>query len=131
MASLTTQKTQSDAFAELGWLQERSAEINAVAFLEAEGRSFERPETKHQVAPVLRPEVPGERTRQSPLPCKAISSTGHLLGMNYQATSEDKPVSQSFLCGLPALLVRPPAGKRFPSDLLTVLCLVANGIAVL
>jgi len=119
--------------AELPWLQERSAEINAGAFLEAEGRSFERPETKHQVAPVLRPEVPGQRKHQSPLLaiCKAISSSGHLLEMNYQATSEDKPVSQSFLCGLPALLVRPPAGKRFPNDLLTVLCLVANGIAVL
>jgi hypothetical protein len=58
-----------DAFAELPWLQERSAEINAVAFLEAEGRSFERLETKRQAAPVLRPEVPGQRKHQSPLPC--------------------------------------------------------------
>lgn len=67
----------------------------------------------------------------SPPPKQFVLATISLRWI-YQATSEDKPVSQSFLRGLPALLVRPPAGKRFPNDLLSAVCsrVVANGIAV-
>jgi hypothetical protein len=44
------------------------------------------------------------------------------MNVNYQAAGEDQPVSQPFLGGLPALLVRPPAREEIANDLL--LCML-------
>jgi len=55
-----------------------------------------------------------------PLQNSYTSLGDRLLEMNYQAASEDQAVSQSFLCSLPALLVRPPGGKRLQT--FTPLC---------